>query len=235
MAIFYAVGVGPGDPELVTRKAERILRQADSVCAPVTRPGEPSYAFSIVRELIDPNRQELLLQHFPMTSDRSELEPRWQEAAAQVAERVAAGKDVAFISIGDPLLYATSIYLIDALRRNHPQVPIEVVPGISSINASAALATFPLADGTDRIAILPATAGIDNIARALAHHETVVLLKVKPLFADILELIRQTGNRDRVVFSEKAGMDDEIILTDFSLIERHQPDYLSLLIIRTGR
>ena len=232
MAMFYAVGVGPGDPELLTRKAERILCSVDTVCAPVTRPGEPSFAFEIIRPLLDSSRQELLLQHFPMTSDRSELESRWQEAARQVAERVEAGKDVAFIAIGDPLLYATSIYLIDALRRNHPQVPIQVVPGISSINATAAAACFPLADGTDRIAILPATAGIDRIAAALAHFETVVLLKVKPLFSDILELIRQSGKRDQVLFAERVGMTGEVILTDFAEIEQHRPDYLSLMIVR---
>jgi len=235
MATFYAVGVGPGDPELITRKAERILSTVAVVCAPVTRPGESSFALEIVRTLLDPARQELLLQHFPMTSDRSELEPRWQEAALQVAERIAAGQDVAFIAIGDPLLYATSIYLIEALRRTHPEVPIEVVPGISSINATAAVACFPLADGTDRISILPATVGIEHIATALAHSETVVLLKVKPLFADILELIRQTGNRDAVVFAEKVGMASEVVLTDFAAIEQYQPDYLSLMIIRPGK
>ncbi len=235
MATFYAVGVGPGDPELITKKAERILSSVEVVCAPVTRPGESSFAFEIVRPLLDPERQELLLQHFPMTSDRSELVPRWEEAARQVAERISAGKNVAFIAIGDPLLYATSIYLIEALRRNHPEVDIQVVPGISSINATSAAAGFPLADGTDRISILPATVGINQIAVALAHSETLVLLKVKPLFADILELLRQTGNRDSVLFAEKVGMLDEVVLTDFAAIERYQPDYLSLMIVRPRR
>ena len=229
---FYVVGVGPGDPELITRKAERILRSVDTVCAPVTRPGEASFALEITRTLLDDSRQELLLQHFPMTSDRAELEPRWQEAARQVAERVRAGRDVAFVSIGDPLLYATSIYLIAALRDSYPDVPLEVVPGISSINATSAAACFPLADGTDRISILPATAGIERIAHALAHSETLVLLKVKPLFAEILDLLSPAVPGLTLVFAERVGMAGEVILTDFSAIERHRPDYLSLLIIR---
>jgi precorrin-2/cobalt-factor-2 C20-methyltransferase len=232
VATFFAVGVGPGDPELLTRKAERILRSVDTVCAPVTRPGESSFALEIVRSLLDPVQQELLLQHFPMTSERSELESRWQDAARQVAERIEAGKDVAFIAIGDPLLYATSIYLIDELQRNHPQVQIQVVPGISSINATAAAACFPLANGLDRIAILPAAVGIDRIAAALAQFETVVLIKVKPLFPDILELIRQTCNRNNVLFAERVGMTGEVVLSDFAAIEKYQPDYLSLMIVR---
>jgi precorrin-2/cobalt-factor-2 C20-methyltransferase len=232
VATFFAVGVGPGDPELITRKAERILRSAATVCAPVTRPGEKSFALEIVRDLLDTERQEILEQHFPMTADRSELEPRWQEAARQVAERIEAGRDVAFIAIGDPLIYATSIYLISALRRHHPQVLIEVVPGISSINATAAVACFPLADGTDRIAILPATSGIDRIAHALAHFETVILLKVKPHFGEILELIDRTGNREGILFAERVGMAGQVLLTDFSALSHHSPDYLSLMIVR---
>lgn len=230
--MFYAVGVGPGDPELITRKAERVIRDADTVCAPVTRPGEPSFAFGIVRHLLEPERQELLMQHFPMTADRAELEPRWQEAARQVAERVGAGRDVAFIAIGDPLLYATSIYLIQALRSSHPEIPIRVIPGISSINATAAAACFPLADGTDRIAVLPATAGIDRIADALCRYETVVLLKIKPLFREVLELLREKRDEVRLCFAERVGMEGEKILTGYDDLERLQPDYLSLLIIR---
>lgn len=233
MSVFYAVGVGPGDPELVTKKAERILREADTVCAPVTRPGEQSFAFGIVASLLDETRQEILLQHFPMTSDRATLQPRWDEAARQVAERVALGKKVAFIAIGDPLFFATSIYLIDSLRRNHPQVPIEVVPGISSINATAAAACLPLADGTDKVAILPATAGIDRIEAALADYETVVLLKVKPLFAAIMALVERTGNQGNLLFAERIGMDGGSFMTDFGQIVAHTPDYLSLLIIKT--
>lgn len=230
--LFTAVGVGPGDPELVTRKAERVLREADTVCAPVTRPGEASFAYGIVRPLLDPEHQEILLQHFPMTSDKGQLQACWDEAARQVAERVGQGRRVAFIAIGDPLFYATSIYLIDSLRRNHPEVPIAVVPGISSINATAAAGVLPLADGTDRMAVLPATAGIDKVAAALASYETVVLLKVKPLFGELLELVRRTGNEGNLLFAERIGMEGGRILTSFGDIAAHAPDYLSLLIVR---
>ena len=104
MSTVYAVGVGPGDPELLTRKAERVLRQADVIMAPVSRLGEPSVALETVREFVDETRQELIIHRFPMTSDTSRLVPAWQEAAALIADRVAAGKTVAFITIGDPLM-----------------------------------------------------------------------------------------------------------------------------------
>ncbi len=232
MAVVYAVGVGPGDPELLTRKAERVLRQSAVVLAPVSNPSEASVALETVREFLDKDRQEIIIHQFPMTSDRSRLIPAWREAAALIAERVQAGKDVAFITIGDPLLYSTFIYLLRILRESYPQIVIEVVPGISSINTSAAVACVPLAEADERIAIIPATAGLDKVVEALAAYDTVVLLKVKPLFGEILKILRQMGRERSSLFVERVGSSRQKVLTDLAEMAAHTPDYLSLMIIR---
>jgi precorrin-2/cobalt-factor-2 C20-methyltransferase len=232
MAKLYAVGVGPGDPELLTRKAERVLRQADVILAPVSNPADASVAFETVREFIDKDRQEIIVHQFPMTSDTARLIPAWKEAAALIADRIAAGKDVAFITIGDPLLYSTFIYLLRIFRESYPQIAVEIIPGISSINTAAAVAGVPLAEAEEKIVIIPATAGIAAIAAALASYETVVLLKVKPLFAEILELLRQTGRSKNAVFVERVGSASQKVLTSLSEMANHAPDYLSLMIIR---
>jgi precorrin-2/cobalt-factor-2 C20-methyltransferase len=232
VATFYAVGVGPGDPELVTRKAERILRRAEVVLAPVSRPGEASVALETIREFLDERRQEIVIRQFPMTSDPERLIPAWQEAAALIAEQVAGGRDVAFITIGDPLLYSTFIYLLRIFRADYPQLPIEIVPGISSIMTAAAVASVPLAEGDERMAVIPATAGVEAICEALARHDTVVLLKVRPLFTDILEVLRQTGRANSTVFIERAGSARQKIIRDLSEMAAHTPDYLSLMIVR---
>ncbi|QEM69643.1 precorrin-2 C(20)-methyltransferase [Geobacter sp. FeAm09] len=232
MATIFAVGVGPGDPELLTRKAERVLRQADVILAPVSNPSEASVALATIRGFLDESRQEVIVHQFPMTSDKARLLPAWQEAAALIAVRAEAGKDVAFVTIGDPLFYSTFIYLQRILRETCPHVPLEIVPGISSVNASAAAAGIPLVEADEKMAVIPATAGVDKIAEALARFETVVLLKVKPVFGDILELIRQTGREQGTVFVERVGSDRQKVLTDFAEIAAHAPDYLSLLIIR---
>jgi precorrin-2/cobalt-factor-2 C20-methyltransferase len=232
VATLFAVGVGPGDPELLTRKAERILRRADVVLAPVSNPAEASVALETVREFLDEGRQEVVVHQFPMTSDPARLIPAWNEAAALIAERIAGGKDVAFITIGDPLFYSTFIYLLRIFRENYPRIPVEIVPGISSINASAAQALTPLVEGDERMIVIPATAGIDKISDALTRYETVVLLKVKPVFADILELLRQMGRERSTVFVERVGSSRQKVLTDFAAIAAHSPDYLSLMIIR---
>lgn len=232
MATIYAVGVGPGDPELLTRKAERILRSVDVVLAPVSNPADASVALETIREFIDAERQEIIVHQFPMTSDKSRLIPAWQEAAALIAAHAEAGRSVAFITIGDPLFYSTFIYLLRIFREQWPQLPIEIIPGISSINAAAAQAALPLVEGDEKMVVVPATAGIGQIAAALAHHETVVLLKVKPLYADIIELLRATGREQRTVFVERVGSQRQKVLTDFSAIAAHTPDYLSLMIIK---
>lgn len=232
MATLYAVGVGPGDPELLTRKAERILRQADVILAPVSTPGDASVAHETIREFVDESRQELIIHQFPMTSDRSRLVPAWEEAAALIAQRIGAGKDVAFITIGDPLLYSTFIYLLRIFRETYPAVPVEIVPGISSINTAAAVAGVPLAEAEEKIVIIPATAGLQAIAEALQNFETVVLLKVKPLYADILELLKKTGRTKSALFVERVGSARQTVLTDIDAMAAHTPDYLSLMIVR---
>jgi precorrin-2/cobalt-factor-2 C20-methyltransferase len=232
MATVFAVGVGPGDPELLTRKAERILRQADVILAPVSNPSEASVALETVREFLDAERQEIIIHQFPMTSDKARLVPAWQEAVDLIADRVAAGKNVAFITIGDPLLYSTFIYLLRIFRESYPQIAIEIIPGISSINTSAAVAGLSLAEADERIAIIPATAGMDKVVAALAQYETVVLLKVKPLFAEILKVLKQMGPERSAVFVERVGSARQKVLTDLDEMAAHAPDYLSLMIIR---
>jgi precorrin-2/cobalt-factor-2 C20-methyltransferase len=224
--------VGPGDPELLTRKAERILRSADVILAPVSNPGEASVALETIREFIDESRQEIIVHQFPMTSDRARLIPAWQEAAALIAAHAEAGRSVAFITIGDPLFYSTFIYLLRILRDQWPQLPIEIIPGISSINAAASEAALPLVEGDEKMVVIPATAGIEQIKTALGTYETVVLLKVKPLFQAIIELLRATGREQSTVFVERVGSSRQKVLTDFSQIAAHSPDYLSMLIIK---
>lgn len=232
MATIFAVGVGPGDPELVTRKAERVLRNADVILTPVSNPGDASVALEIVKEFLDESHQEIIVHQFPMTSDKSRLIPAWQEAARLIAEKALDGKNVAFITIGDPLIYSTFIYLLKIFREEYPQLPVEIIPGISSINTSAAVAGIPLVESEEKLVVIPATAGIDAISDALAAFDTVVLLKVKPLYREIIALLRQAGRESSSAFIERVGSERQKIITDLDQMEAHSPDYLSLMIIR---
>lgn len=234
MPTLYAVGVGPGDPELLTIKGERILHKVDVIVAPVSNPAEVSVALETVRQFLDEGRQEIIIHQFPMTSDSARLVPAWQEVAALIAARIDAGRDVAFITIGDPLFYSTFIYLLRIFHVSFPHIPVEVIPGISSIHASAARAMIPLVEGDESMIVIPATAGADKIVDALARYETVVLLKVKPVYNEILHLLRKAGREEATVFVERVGSMRQKVLTDFGEISNHSPDYLSLMIVKSS-
>lgn len=232
MSRLFAVGVGPGDPELVTRKAERILRSVPVICAPTGAAEAASYALAIVEPFLDRRRQEILTRVFPMSKDEGTLIPYWEEAAAEVAARIAGGQEVAFITIGDPFLYSTFLYLYRIFREKYPQIDIEVVPGITSIGAAAAAAGVPLGLSSDRIAVLPATYEEEKLRRTLLEFDTVVLMKVNRVFDRVYALLKELGMVRRAVFVRRVGSPEEEVVTDLSTLVGKKLDYLSLLIVR---
>ncbi|MCM2359845.1 MAG: precorrin-2 C(20)-methyltransferase [Geobacteraceae bacterium] len=232
MAKIYAIGVGPGDPELLTRKAERILREVPVICAPTANPADSSYALSIVEPLLDRDRQEVIVQVFPMRKDQEGLAEFWEEAAAEVVERVRGGKDVAFITIGDPFLYSTFLYLYRIFREGYPDIPVEVVPGISSINAAAVAAGVPLGMASERIAIIPAAFEDGSLKRTLEEFDTVVLMKVSRVFDGIYGLLQELGLENKAVYVSRVGSPEEEVVFDLASLVGQKLDYLSLLIVK---
>jgi adenosylcobyric acid synthase len=147
-ACLYAVGVGPGDPELLTLKAVRVLRAADVIVAPTGSAEATSYALGIVAEHLDRSRQLVLERVFPMVRDEEELPPHWQATASEVADHVRAGRAVALVTTGDPLLDSTFRCLLRILRERHADIAIESVPGVAAAEARTGLAVL---DGVPRI------------------------------------------------------------------------------------
>lgn len=232
MAKIYAVGVGPGDPELLTRKAERIIRQAAVICAPTGQADAASYALSIVGELLDRSRQEIVVQLFPMSKDEEALAEFWETAASEVLAKVDAGLDVAFITIGDPLLYSTFLYLYRIFKRRRPDIQVEIIPGISSINAAAAAAGIPLGMAGERIAILPATYEDAELRRTMEEFDTIVLMKVSRVFDRVYAILVELGLARSAVFIRRVGSDQEEVVFDLASLVGKPLDYLSMLIVK---
>jgi len=232
MATIYAVGVGPGDPELLTRKAERIIRQCPVICAPTGAADAASYALSIVGHLLDRSRQEVLTRVFPMMKKGPELEAAWEEVAHEVIERIDQGEDVAFITIGDPCLYSTFLYIYRIISEKRADITVEIIPGISSINAAAAVAGIPLGIAGERIAILPATYENDELAKTLADFDTIVLMKVSRVFDRVYRLLLSMGLASSSVFIRRVGSPQQEVIFDLSSLAGRELDYLSMLIIR---
>jgi len=232
VARVYAVGVGPGDPELLTRKAERILRQVPVICAPAASAGDSSHALSIVEPFLDRTRQQVIVQVFPMRKDQQGLDEFWDDAAETVVSHIRQGKDVAFITIGDPFLYSTFLYLYRILRERYPDIPIEAVPGVSSITAAAVAAGVPLAAASERIAVLPATFEEEKLRTTLLEFDTVVLMKVNRVFDGVYALLTELGLEGKGVFVARAGTSEERVIFDLASLVGKKLDYLSLLIVK---
>ena len=226
----YGVGVGPGDPELITLKARRILSQVSVIFVPQKDTGHKSYAGSIISGLLGNPAQQVVELVFPM--QQNALEPYWERAADEIWQRLAQGEDCAFVTEGDPFLYGTFVYILSIFQEHHPEVDIKVIPGISSINAAAASAVLPLSSGRERIAIIPATYQDKALRETLESFDTVVLLKVNTAFDRILDVLEEMKLVDRCTYIRRCTTKDEKIVKDIRKLKGRDLDYLSLLIVR---
>ena len=163
----YGIGVGPGDPGLITLKAVSIIKAVQVVIAPKPALESESLALAIVREHIDFSRQKVMTPLFPMSMDKGSLEDAWDEASTAAADELLAGKDVAFLTVGDPSLYSTYSYFLERIRVRVPGLQSETVQGVSSINLAAALAGVDLALGQERLAVMPLGKDMVPVRKAL--------------------------------------------------------------------
>ena len=225
------MGVGPGDPELLTRKALRIVQQVPVICTPQSETSNESYALEIVSEFLDRSKQEILRLTFP-TDDAEGAAEVWRRGAETIAERLMAGQDVAFITEGDPMLYSTFAYVLEGIKSNHPSISVEIVPGVSSVMAAAASAAIPLVTHGQRLAILPAVYGIDDLREAIANYDTIVLMKVNRTLLQALANLETLGLAGKGIYVRRASTASERVVTDLSQLTEEDLDYFSLLIIR---
>lgn len=228
----HAVGVGPGDKELLTLKAFRILKNTDVIAYPRKLNGD-SYALAIVEEYL-PEGVERLGLHFPMTRDQELLKAKWEAIVQEVWEKLSDGKNVAFVTEGDPYLYSTAIHLTRLMKERHPEVEIEIAPGISSINGAAARVDVPLADGDQKLGIIPATRDLDAMRKALEEHDTVVFLKVAKVLAEMIGLLKEMNLADKAIVVTKAGSPEEVVYPDVVALEGQELEYLTLMIVKKG-
>jgi precorrin-2/cobalt-factor-2 C20-methyltransferase len=175
--------------------------------------------------------QERLVLTFPMTKDPARLVPAWDQAFAAIGERLCRGLDVAFATEGDPSLYSTFIYLAGEAPRRWPGVAIEIVPGVSSITAVPAVTGVPLADGQERIAIVPATYGLTDLEALLAQFDTVVLMKIGPEMPRIVAALEVAGLLSRAVYVARATMPEQRIERDLRAVTPGRQDCFAMVVV----
>lgn len=229
----YGVSLGPGDPDLITRHSWSLLQRSDAVWTyPVRSKKSDSYALDIVLRagLSLPAASQALV--FPMTHDQDKLAKYWLQAAEIIIERLHAGQDVLFLVEGDASTYSTYGHLARTVISLDENIQVETVAGVCSFNAAAAKLQTSLADTDETIAIIPASYGVTVIDELLKQFDTLVLLKVKPLMDEIIELLTQRNILQHSQFIEKVGTPDEHIVKDVASLKGITVNYLSLLLVK---
>ncbi|MBE7380778.1 MAG: precorrin-2 C(20)-methyltransferase [Leptolyngbya sp. SIO1E4] len=230
----WGVGVGPGDPELITLKAARLLKTRPVVAFPAGRNNQPGMAQNIVAAWLQPDQVQLPL-YFPYVQDATLLEAAWKTAADQVWPYLARGEDVVFATEGDASFYSTFTYLAQTLQHHHPEVVVHTVPGVCSPLAAAAILGEPLALQAQRLTVLPALYTLTDLDVALDHADVVVLMKVATVYPTVWKILqrRQLLHRSRVIV--RASQFNQEIYRTLENYPTLQLPYFSLLITHCGQ
>lgn len=208
----FCVGCGPGDPELLTVRAVNLIKNAEVIFAPTAREGKPSIALSVVEQYINRPTKTVSLV-FPMVKDRESLRDYWKRNADEIAGAVRSGKKVVYLTVGDPALYSTWIYIHRELKKSYGDIEVEIVPGVASMFAIAARAKISLAEGDETVAVVPACYNMERVKKTANACDTVIFLKDGRYFDSVIEMLAQAGFPDNanIAIAQDVSEEGEIL------------------------
>lgn len=222
----YGVGVGPGDPELLTLKAVRLIRQCPVVAVPRSGAGEVA-AWNIARQAVpELEQKERLELDMPMTRDAARLEAAHEAAAQAVLERLRAGQDVVFLTLGDPTVYSTYAYLHKRVRREG--LDAQMVPGVPSFCAAAARLGRSLAEGAQPFHVIPAS--YEGMETYLDWPGPKVLMKAGRSYEKVAQALREKGLYEKTALVKRCGMEGEEVYPSLDQV-RGETAYFSILLV----
>ena len=208
------IGVGPGDPDLLTVKAVKAIQNADIIMCPASKEDRPSIALSVVSSIIDESQnQEIIKLIFPMTKDKDILENTWKKNSKIMAEKVLSGKNVVYLTVGDPFLYSTWIYMHKDLKENYPEMKINVIPGIVSMFTFASKVGVSIAEGAEKVAIIPSCYDLSSVKEIAKNSESMIFLKDGRYFDQVIDVLKESGFPDDSIFAigQDLGTEKEIV------------------------
>ncbi len=232
--MLIGVGVGPGDPELVTGRAVRVLTEADRVMAPSTATDAVGRAESIVRQACPTVAVERLV--FEMAPGSAERSAALDAAAERVVECLDAGEQVAFVTLGDPNIYSTFSSLADGVRRRRPGAPIETVPGIMAFQELAARSGMGLLCGTERLSLVTALNGAEALDDVLGDpDQAVVVYKGGRYLPAVAKRLADAGRLDGAVAGELLGLPGERVAPAADFAEGPAAYLMTVIVPPRGR
>ena len=231
LGTLYGISVGPGDPELITLKGLRILKQASVVAFPAGVQGKPGIAQQIVDEWLGSHQVQVALT-FPYVQDIAILTQAWQIAAQQVWQYLRLGQDVAFVCEGDVSFYSTFTYLSQMLQQLHPECVVQTVPGVCSPMAAASALGVPLTVRDQRLAVLPALYNVGELETILDWADVVVLMKVSSVYEKVWQVLHRRQLLEHACVVERATLPEQVIYEDLRDRPTLKLPYFSLLIVK---
>jgi precorrin-2/cobalt-factor-2 C20-methyltransferase len=238
---FIGIGVGPGDPELITIKAAKALKAADVICVPKSHAKKPSMALSMVKPILAERKKpaEILELVFPMTKDDLNNRKLWVENAAIVAAKAKKG-NVAFITLGDPMLYSTFLYLYECVKETYPEIELEIIPGVTSVTAAAASAKLPLAEKEEVVTIVPSDLDPKIIEQTAQHADNLVFMKCAHHIKEFVPILLRAGftENSTIALVKRCTLRDERVLVgklgEVNGWDIHE-DYFSVAIVKKSQ
>ncbi len=224
----YGIGIGPGDPQLLTLRAHELLSQAQIIAVPVKKLGEESTAQNIIRQVVDLENKTIVPLEFPMAHSREILKDSHLKAAAHISGYLDQGRDVMLITLGDVSVYSTCTYVLRYVEAMGYETCI--VPGIPSFCSGAALAKIPLVEGHENMAVIALVKGTKTLEEALDRFETIVVMKAGRRMEEICSLLKARGLMDTTTVISNAGMENQYI---GPMTEERSFGYFTTLIIKS--
>lgn len=223
----YGIGVGPGDPELVTLKALRLIEEADVALAPISAPGRSSVAWGIVSGHLDREKQDFI---FPMTRDTEARDEQLREQVRKLDSILDDSARIAVPVIGDSALFATVAYLWKVWRGLRPDIELELVPGISAHSLASSIGREFLALGEERLLVVSGTVDKEKLTASLRAADSVALYKTSALGQQLRALVESTGPWAKVVRVHRAGLEEQFVLEGNEALQPTE-DYLTVLLL----
>lgn len=232
--ILYGIGVGPGDPELITLKAARVLNSVDVVFAAASTKNVYSQAVSIARPHIRDLTAVRMLA-FPMTRDKKALKKAWRGHAQLIITELTQGNNVAFLTLGDSMTYSTYGYILRNVQDLAPHLAIISVPGVTSYQAAAAATNTPLVEGEESLLVVSGAKGGDHLRNSGGKPDTVAFLKAYRNVADIASALAEADMLENSVAVSNCGLPEQKIFDDIQELAKRDPEYWTLVLAKSKK